>query len=496
MTSDEADATRATERLPNKRGSAACGLRACHEILTRGSKSFVAASRMLPKRLHDRTAALYAFCRVADDAVDLGTDVQAAIARLHQRLDRVYAGAPEPDPVDRAFCDVVHTCGIPQAIPRALIEGFEWDAQRRRYATGEELDAYCARVAATVGVMMTLLFGERSKVLLARACDLGLAMQLTNICRDVGEDARAGRIYLPLDWLAEAGVDKDELIARPAHSPALGSVVKRVLDRADACYRRADLGMTLYPYDCRLGVAPRASSTPRSAAWSPRTATTRFPPAPTPARRASSFCWCAPCPCCSRRRRSSDEPANPAVRFRRRGLNAATTTCWRREKHIRVGHDRDIFDGWVANANRGQLAVEPVRVPSRIPPAALIRDAVRVPGALGGGAMWLHGDHIRASLNSWIAGDRAHAKSRTSSRRRNRQPSPCKGKAERPHQASQGWLRVIITNHGTPVADLVAHGTGAAPAIRFKRPGRFAQTFRLKGKGPALSELVLKDRVG
>jgi len=173
-------------------------IHACHEILTRGSKSFVAASRLLPKRLHDRTAALYAFCRVADDAVDLGTDVPAAIARLLERLDRVYAGRPEQDPVDRAFCEVVHTCGIPQAVPRALIEGFEWDAERRRYATERDLEAYCARVAATVGVMMTLLFGERSKVLLARACDLGLAMQLTNICRDVGEDARAGRMYLPL----------------------------------------------------------------------------------------------------------------------------------------------------------------------------------------------------------------------------------------------------------------------------------------------------------
>jgi phytoene synthase len=229
-------------------------IRACHEILTRGSKSFVAASRLLPKRLHDRTAALYAFCRVADDAVDLGTDVPAAIARLLERLDRVYAGRPEEDPVDRAFCEVVHTCGIPQAVPRALIEGFEWDAERRRYATERDLEAYCARVAATVGVMMTLLFGERSKVLLARACDLGLAMQLTNICRDVGEDARAGRMYLPLAWLAEAGLDADELIARPVHSPALASVVKRVLALADTFYRQADHGMTLYPYDCRLGV--------------------------------------------------------------------------------------------------------------------------------------------------------------------------------------------------------------------------------------------------
>jgi phytoene synthase len=290
-------------------------LRACHEILARGSKSFVAASRMLPKRLHDRTAALYAFCRVADDAVDLGTDVQAAIARLHERLDRVYAGNPEPDPVDRAFCEVVQACRIPQAIPRALIEGFEWDAQKRRYRTAEELDAYCARVAATVGVMMTLLFGERSPVLLARACDLGLAMQLTNICRDVGEDARAGRIYLPLDWLAEAGVDRDELIARPAHTPALGSVVKRVLDRAEACYRRADLGMALYPYDCRLGVR---SARLIYAEIGHMIAKNRYDSVSTRAYTSKArklLLLLRALPVLLKRRRSNDEPSNPAVRF-------------------------------------------------------------------------------------------------------------------------------------------------------------------------------------
>jgi len=101
---------------------------------------------------------------------------------------------------------------------------------------------------------MAMLFGERSPTLVARACDLGLGMQLTNICRDVGEDARAGRIYLPLGWLREAGVDWEALLATPRPSPALASVVKRTLDFADRCYRRADTGMTLYPYDCRLGV--------------------------------------------------------------------------------------------------------------------------------------------------------------------------------------------------------------------------------------------------
>jgi phytoene synthase len=229
-------------------------IRACHGILARGSKSFVAASRMLPRRLRDRAAALYAFCRVADDAVDLGSDAQKELARLRERLDRIYAGRPEEDPVDRAFCGLVHDVEIPQTIPAALLEGFAWDAEKRRYLTEQDLEAYCARVASTVGVMMTLVFGERSPVLLARACDLGLAMQITNICRDVGEDARAGRVYLPLKWLTEAGLDADGLVGHPEPSPALASVVKRTLTLAETFYRRADGGMSLYPRDCRLGV--------------------------------------------------------------------------------------------------------------------------------------------------------------------------------------------------------------------------------------------------
>lgn len=229
-------------------------VRACHAILAHGSKSFVAASRMLPKRLHDRTAALYAFCRVADDEVDLSDDAAAGLARLHGRLDRIYAGTPDPDPVDRAFCHLVGEVGIPRALPAALLEGFAWDAEHRRYATMVELEAYCARVASTVGAMMSLVFGVRSPLLVARACDLGLGMQLTNICRDVGEDARAGRVYLPLDWLAEVGLDGDRLVARPEPSPALAKVVERTLALADTFYRRADGGMRLYPRDCRLGV--------------------------------------------------------------------------------------------------------------------------------------------------------------------------------------------------------------------------------------------------
>jgi phytoene synthase len=290
-------------------------LRLCHGILRNGSKSFVAASRLLPKRLHDGTAALYAFCRVADDAVDLGTDVRAAIVRLHERLDRIYAGQPEQDAVDRSFCGVVEAHGIPPAIPRALIEGFEWDAERRRYSTQEDLEAYCARVASTVGVMMTLLFGDPSPGLLARACDLGLAMQLTNICRDVGEDARAGRIYLPLDWLAEAGVDVDELLARPAPSPALASVVKRVLALADACYRRADRGMTMYPSDCRLGVRAARLIYAEIGRVVAKNGYDSVTTRAYTSKARKLFLLFRALPVLLRPRRANDEPPHPAVKF-------------------------------------------------------------------------------------------------------------------------------------------------------------------------------------
>ncbi len=101
---------------------------------------------------------------------------------------------------------------------------------------------------------MTVLMGRRDHRVLARACDLGAAMQLTNICRDVGEDARNGRVYLPLQWLRDAGVDPDALTAHPAHSEALGAVVDRALREADGLYRGADLGVAMLPRDSRVAI--------------------------------------------------------------------------------------------------------------------------------------------------------------------------------------------------------------------------------------------------
>lgn len=227
----------------------------CRALLTAGSKSFSAASRLLPRRVREPATVLYAFCRIADDAVDAaGVDRAAAVADLRERLDRVYRGEPADVPVDRALAEIVHRRGVPRALLDALVEGMAWDADGRRYETLDDLHAYAARVAGTVGAMMTLLMGPRAPHVLARACDLGAAMQLTNIARDVGEDAQRGRIYLPLSWMREEGLDPERWLAAPAHDPRLAAVVARLLRAASTLYRRADDGIGALPADCRFAI--------------------------------------------------------------------------------------------------------------------------------------------------------------------------------------------------------------------------------------------------
>lgn len=235
---------------------AALDLATCRDQLRDGSRTFLAASLVLPVAVRDPACALYAFCRSADDAVDLeATDELAAVARLRTRLERIYLGDPTPTACDRSMARVVAGHGIPRALPAALLDGFEWDALGRRYETIEALHEYGARVAGSVGAMMALLMGVRSPEGLARACDLGVAMQLSNIARDVGEDARMGRVYLPLQWLREAGIDPDAWLAAPRFDAALAGVVRRLLRAADELYDRVDAGIALLPAACRPGIS-------------------------------------------------------------------------------------------------------------------------------------------------------------------------------------------------------------------------------------------------
>ena len=227
---------------------------ACRAAIRTGSLSFHAASRVLPARVRDPALALYAFCRVADDEVDEGTDKAGAVLRLRDRLDLVYQGRPRDGYADRAFAAVVEEFDMPRALPEALLEGLAWDAMGRRYDTLSGVLDYSARVAAAVGAMMCVLMRVRDADALARACDLGLAMQLTNISRDVGEDARAGRLFLPLDWLRAEGVEVDRFLSRPEACPGLRRVTARLLREADRLYQRSEAGVAALPFACRPGI--------------------------------------------------------------------------------------------------------------------------------------------------------------------------------------------------------------------------------------------------
>jgi len=260
-------------------------LAACLRLMRGGSHSFFIASRLLPRSAREAAVALYAFCRVADDAIDRpnpnpnpdcsdGAGIAARhsppgrgaasglvagsgerLGQLHTRLDAIYAGRLLEHPADRAFAHVVRAHALPIELPRALLEGFSWDLEGRRYRSIDAVEDYAARVAGTVGAMMARIMGASQPLVLARACELGLAMQLTNIARDVGEDARAGRLYLPLDWLDEEGVDPDGFLRDPRFSPALGRVVARLLAHADLLYAQADTAVAALPWRCRPAIA-------------------------------------------------------------------------------------------------------------------------------------------------------------------------------------------------------------------------------------------------
>jgi phytoene synthase len=217
-------------------------------ILAHHSKSFSMAGRLLPRWCRDDAAALYAWCRRCDDAVDVPTEAavrSTAVRRLRAELDAVAAGAPQSDPVLAGFEDVTRRHAIPLRHAHELIDGMEMDVGAVRYRTVDELLVYCYRVAGTVGLMMAHVMGVRDAASLRRAADLGMAMQLTNICRDVDEDERRDRVYLPEGLLGDAHASRDRRAA---------SAVRELLLRADVLYRSGDLGLRRLPLRCAFAI--------------------------------------------------------------------------------------------------------------------------------------------------------------------------------------------------------------------------------------------------
>jgi phytoene synthase len=224
-------------------------------VIANKSKSFALASRLLPRELGDEVAVLYAYCRRADDEVDLSPPEEQAerVEGLYAELASIYAGERQTQPLLAEFQALIQRRGIPEEYPRALLDGMRSDLGPVRLTTLDELLLYSYRVAGVVGLMLCHVFGLSDRNALRNAADLGIAMQLTNICRDVREDLERGRIYVPADVLAASGA----LGVGDFDSALVARAVERLLAIADRYYRSGDAG--LYALPLRAALAVRAA---------------------------------------------------------------------------------------------------------------------------------------------------------------------------------------------------------------------------------------------
>ncbi len=223
--------------------------REARAALAVGSKSFALAGKLLPRSCRDDAAVLYAWCRRCDDAIDLAPRAARgqALRRMRRELDALYEGEPVNAPGLAAFADVIRRRRIPRRYPSELLDGFQMDVEGVRYRTIGALLGYAYRVAGTVGIMMAHVMGVTDSEPLRRAAHLGIAMQLTNVCRDVAEDWRDGRLYLPTDLLAGGG-------AAGLEPGAARVAVQILLAEADRFYRSGELGLPALPFRCAAAI--------------------------------------------------------------------------------------------------------------------------------------------------------------------------------------------------------------------------------------------------
>jgi phytoene synthase len=212
----------------------------CQRKAAASGSSFYYSFLFLPPERRRAIMALYAFCREVDDVVDDGDDPQAAagkLARWRAEIDALYAGCPR-HPVARALRAALSRFRLPRERLLEIIDGMEMDLTRTRYPDFEALSLYCYRVAGVVGLLAAEIFGYADPRTQKYAHDLGMAFQLTNIIRDVGEDARRGRVYLPMDELERFGVPvADVLNAR--HSENFVRLMEFQIERAEGYYAQA-----------------------------------------------------------------------------------------------------------------------------------------------------------------------------------------------------------------------------------------------------------------
>jgi phytoene synthase len=212
----------------------------CQSKAAASGSSFYYSFLFLPPARRRAITALYAFCREVDDVVDEISDPGAARSTLAwwvQEIERVYTGAPQ-HPVGQALAPVVREFGLERALLAEIIEGMRMDLDYNRYPDFATLEVYCHRVAGVVGWLSARIFGHTDPGTLDYARNLGLAFQLTNILRDVGEDVRRNRVYVPLDELQRFGLSVDDLL-NLRDDERFARLMQFQIERARACYARA-----------------------------------------------------------------------------------------------------------------------------------------------------------------------------------------------------------------------------------------------------------------
>lgn len=246
--------------------------------ITAGSHSFAAAAKLFSPSVRQGAVMLYAWCRHCDDVVDgqvLGHGQtlpqaqngaephadggQARLAELRRRTRQAVAAGTDPEPVYAGIAEVVRRFGLPAVYLDQHLDGFAMDVDGCRYDTFDDTLRYCWHVAGVVGVMMSHVMGSTEPATLDRACDLGMAFQLTNIARDIVEDAAIDRIYLPARWLEAEGLPADAGLADPRHRQALARVARKLVDAAEPYYDSALDGLPALPLRSAWSIATARS---------------------------------------------------------------------------------------------------------------------------------------------------------------------------------------------------------------------------------------------
>ena len=238
-----------------------------HASIKKGSKSFALASRVLPPELRDDASMLYAWCRYCDDVIDGQEMGHGQIAdykigqgerleQLRKDTSNALAGVPTDNPVFAGLARVVKTHSIDHKHPFDLLKGFEMDASERVYNSVDDILDYSYHVAGVVGVMMANIMGVRDETTLDRASDLGLAFQLTNIARDVIDDAQADRVFVPKELLLKHGAPSQAAeLAKPENWPSAHKAACEQLDIAEQYYASAKVGIKELPFRCAWAIS-------------------------------------------------------------------------------------------------------------------------------------------------------------------------------------------------------------------------------------------------